>query len=231
MPRFPTLNSRYNIPDIFEIHLAKDHPVFGPGTCQRQSHVGLGPCKEIDGAVVDLVVHRGDEGRLLRVINMACDHVLGVAGHSKEFPPISIQLRYFGDRLHLAQQPHGIKPPLITSGGAPRQQRGPGHLVLDLADVLADAGGCGFSLAVLNSHEQGSLFLVGKPDINQAAGHEREADNSDECDGIFAKKPPPRGAQRAHSLVGPVFARVPHGSSPVANPSITQLQTTRLTPR
>ena len=84
---------------------------------------------------------------LLGIVDAAADHVHGQPRHLELLVARGIDLREFGDRRHLAQQPQRIEAALIERAVGPRQLRGPADLAFDLGDEFFDLVGGGFAPA------------------------------------------------------------------------------------
>ena len=78
--------------------------------------------------------------------------------------------------------------------------RRPAELALDLLDELADLGGGGFRLFALDADERRLVFLIIEQDVENAVGHQRYTDDSDEQRDVL-------GEQSAAGLYDGTFGR------------------------
>jgi hypothetical protein len=61
-------------------------------------------------------------------------------------------------------------------------------LALDLLDELTDLGGGGFRLFALNADEGSLVFPIIEKDVENAVGHQRDADDCDEQHDVFGEQ-------------------------------------------
>ena len=74
--------------------------------------------------------------------------------------PVAVDLRDVGDLGHLPQQLQELDAAELDVARVELRQRGVGELLLDLADVLLDAGGRRDGLLVLQVAQRGFVLLV-----------------------------------------------------------------------
>src|SRR5208337_702569 len=120
------------------------------------------------------------------------DHIHCQARDAQLLVAGRIKLRKLRDRGHLAQEPQSVETPLIDGARRPRQLRRPSDLAFDFLDELPDLGCRRFRLLALDANEGGLVLLIGKPDLGQSVGEQRNADDGQEQADIFAKQAPAR---------------------------------------
>ena len=81
MPALADLDLRDHIPDQLEIDLGDAYTGVAPCSGNSERHVRLGFAAEIDRAVVYFVRNRLREGRVLRHVSAAADHLHGEPRH------------------------------------------------------------------------------------------------------------------------------------------------------
>ena len=153
------LDLRDHVPDQLQIDLGDADAGVLAGAGQRQRHVGLGLAAEIDRSVIDLVGDGLGEFRILGEVEPGVHDVHGQTRNPQALLAGRIDLRQFGDGRHLPQQPQRVEPAVLHRCRRPGQLGGPAQLAFDLLDELADLGGGGFGLLVLNP-DQGRLVLA-----------------------------------------------------------------------
>ena len=203
----------HHVPDQLEVDLRNAHAGVAPRTGKRQRHVRLGFAAEIDRPVIDLVRDGLGEFGLGGIVDAAADNVHGESRYTELFVARGVDLREFGNRRHLAQEPQGVEAALVERAVGPRQLRGPAHLALDLGDEFLDLVGGGLRLLVLYPDQGCLVLLIGKPDLEGAVGDQRHNDHGDEeCD-IFDEKAASHcrraGARSGSAAGGGRFARRP----------------------
>src|SRR5438477_132279 len=77
------LNLRHHVPDQLQVDLGDAHAGIAARPGERDRHVGLGLAPEIYRPVIDLAGQRIDELAVLRVVDLAADHVHGEARHAQ----------------------------------------------------------------------------------------------------------------------------------------------------
>ena len=164
------LDLRNHVPDQLQIDLGDADAGVLAGAGQRQRHVGLGFPAEIHRPVIDLVGDGLGEFRILGKVEAGVDHVHGQPRHPQPLLAGGIDLRQFGDRRHLPQQPQRIEPALLDRAGRPRQLGGPAELAFDFLDELADLGGRGFGLLVLNPDQRRLVLAVIEENLENPVG-------------------------------------------------------------
>src|SRR6266403_960250 len=147
------LDLRYDFPNELEVHLSNDHAVITTTTGYGDCHIRFGPINEINRPVIDLIRHRLDENRIVRIINVALGYIHRVARNSEFFASRRVKLSDLRYRRDLAQQAHGIETPFLQCDRVPGQWDDPGHLGFDFFHELADARCRGFGLPALNLNE------------------------------------------------------------------------------
>src|SRR6202008_4146061 len=95
---FADLDLGDDVPDEFEIDFRDAHARIPPRAGKRQGHIGFGLAAEIDGSVVNLILHRFSELWLLRKIETTAHDVHRQSRHTKLLLAARIDLRKFGDR-------------------------------------------------------------------------------------------------------------------------------------
>ena len=135
----PDLQPTDDIPDQLEIHIGDGDTGISAGPGNGNGQVGLGLVAEVHRTERDLAGQRIDEQRVVRKIRPAGDHIHGQPGHLELFLAGRVKLSQFGDRRHLAQQPHIVEAALVDTAGGPLSLRGPADLAFDLTDELRDA--------------------------------------------------------------------------------------------
>jgi hypothetical protein len=58
----------------------------------------------------------------------------------------------------------------------------------DLLDELPDLGGGGFRLFALDADQRGFMLLIIEHDVENAVGHQRDADDGDEQRDVFGEQ-------------------------------------------
>ena len=89
-------------------------------------HIRFGPINQINWPVIDFVGHRLDEKRIVRIINMALNHIHRVARNSELLASRRVKLSDLRYRRYLAQQPNDIEAPFLERDRVPRQRGDPG---------------------------------------------------------------------------------------------------------
>ena len=186
---FADLDLRHHVPNQLEVDLRDAHAGVAPRAGERQRHVRLGLAAEVDRAVVDLVGRGFGELRLLGEVDAAADHVHGEPRDAQPLLARGIDLRQFGDRGHLTQQPQRVEPALLDRARRPRQLRRPAELAFDFLDELADLGRRRFRLFALDADQRCFVLLVVEIDLENAVGNQRDADHQDEQPDVFGEQP------------------------------------------
>ena len=182
------LDFRHHVPDQLEIDFRDAHAGVAARTGERQRHVRLGLAAEIDRTVINLVLHRFDEFRLLRQIETATDDVHRQSRHPQLLLAAGIDLRKLGDRRNLTQQTQRIEAALFDGPGGPEQLRRPAHLTFDFLDELADLGRRRLRLLMLDLDQCVSMFPIGNPYFKNSIGQQRHANHGNEQPGIFQEQ-------------------------------------------
>ncbi len=132
--------------------------------------------------------HRLDKLRVLGKIRLTADDIGGNARDESLLSARRVELGDFGDGRDLTQQPDRIEAPLVNRAGAPRQLCHPAHLPFDLLDELSDLGGSCTGLLALGAEQQRPLLAIGKPHIEEAAGHQSHGHHRNEQRNILAEE-------------------------------------------
>ena len=94
-----------------------------------------------------------------------------------------------GDGRHLPQQAQRVEAALLERARRPRQLGGPAELAFDFLDELADLGGGGLRLLVLDPDQRGLVLAIIEENLENAVGQQRDADDGDEQRDIFGEQP------------------------------------------
>ena len=129
---------------------------------------------------------------MLRIIDLAADDICRNARDERLLTARRVELGDFGDGRDLAQQPHCVEAPLLNRARAPRQLGHPAHLPLDLLHELSDPGCSRTGLLALGVEQQPSLLAIGKPHVEEAAGHQSHGHHGNEQRNILAEEVAPR---------------------------------------
>jgi len=159
MTALADLDLRYQFPDQLQVDLGNADAGILARAGERQRHIRLGLAAEINRPVIDLVGDGFFELRILGEIGAAIHRIHGEARHPQALLAGGIELRQFGDRRHLFQQPQGVKPAILERALRPWQLGGPAELAFDFLDELADLGRRRLGLFVLDP-DQGRLVLA-----------------------------------------------------------------------
>src|SRR5712691_11979270 len=190
MAALADLDLRDHVPDQLEIDLGDAHAGVAPRAGDGERHVGLGFAAEIDRPVIDLARRRFRELGIIGEVGGAADHVHGEPRHPQPLLAGGVDLRELGDGWNLAKEPQPVEAALLDRARRPRQLRGPAELALDLLDELADLGGGSLGLLALDADLRRLILSIIEQDIENAVGHERDADHRHEQRDIFGEQPP-----------------------------------------
>lgn len=87
----------------------------------------------------------------------------------------------------MTQEPQRVEPARLDRARRPRQLRGPAELAFDLLDELADLGGGGLGLLVLDPDQRGLVLAIVEQDLEQAIGQQGDGDHGHEQRDIFGE--------------------------------------------
>ena len=115
MAALADLDLRDHVPDQFQIDLGDADTGVLAVAGQRQRHIRLGLAAEIDRAVINLVGDGFGEFRLFGEVDPAVGDVHVNAGDAQALLAGRIDLRQFGDRRHLLEQPQRVEAAVLRS--------------------------------------------------------------------------------------------------------------------
>ena len=176
----PDLQPTDDIPDQLEIHIGDGDTGISAGPGDGNGQVGLGFVAKVHRTERDLAGQRIDEEGVVGVIRPAGDHIHGQPGHLELFLAGRVELSQFGDRRHLAQQPHIVEAALIDTAGGPLPLRGPADLAFDLTDELRDLLCRGVRLLLLQPLQNDQILAVAEGDFDAGVDQQRRAHQPDE---------------------------------------------------
>ena len=204
--RFPDLDARDDLPHELEVDLRDGDTAGGAARGPGDRHVRLGLLAEVHRAVPGLAAPRLRELGVLREVGVAADDVHREARHAQLLAARLIEPRDLGDGGRLAQELQVLVAPLlddVAPGGDLRQRRPP-ELVLDVVDVLLDAGGGGDRLLALKRDEVVLVLQPGEIEADAPAREQRRGHQDDDERCVLREQAPAGG----HCVTSSACARL-----------------------
>ena len=190
MTALADLDLRHHVPDQLQIDLGDADAGVLAGAGQRQRHIGLGFAAEIDRPVIDLVGHGLGEFRILGEVEPGIPpRPWRAAIPASRSLPVESTCASSVIAGTCRNSRKRIEPALLDRARRPRQLGGPAELAFDLLDELADLGGRGLGLLVLDPDQRGLVLAIIEENLENAVGQQRDADHRDEQRDVFGEQP------------------------------------------
>jgi hypothetical protein len=180
----------------------------------RHGEVGLAAFAEVDRPVIDLVGLGLDEGRVVRAVGVAADHVHAEPRDVQLLVAGAVELGQLGDRGHLAQQANIVEAALLGRQGIELGVGHPADLALDLLDERFDRLRRRHRLLALHVDRGLAVVAIDEVEVERGVDHADNGHQADEQGDVLEEETALHRSPLTRSPGRPAAGRLAESSPP-----------------